>query len=128
MTSATLAVDVARQHRRGRTYVALAAVAWSTAGLFQRELTVNLGTQLAGRAFFAVIGILAFVAMAERGRVVHGFRQIGRAGLALAVLMAISSGAFIAALNYTSVANVLFLQALAPVLAALFGTFVGELV
>ena len=114
--------------RRGRLYVTLAAIAWSTAGLFQRELTVNLATQLAGRAFFAVIGILAFVAMAERGRVVHGFRQIGRAGLALAVLMAISSGAFIAALNYTSVANVLFLQALAPVLAALFGTFVGELV
>jgi drug/metabolite transporter (DMT)-like permease len=40
--------------------------------------------------------------------------------------MAISSGAFIAALNYTSVANVLFLQALAPVLAAVFGTFAGE--
>ena len=32
--------------RRGRLFVALAAVAWSTAGLFQRELTVNLGTQL----------------------------------------------------------------------------------
>jgi drug/metabolite transporter (DMT)-like permease len=126
VTTATLAVDVARQHRRGRTYVALAAIAWSTAGLFQRELTVDLATQLAGRAFFAVIGILAFVTVAERGRVVRGFRQIGRAGLALAALMAISSGAFIAALNYTSVANVLFLQALAPVLAAVFGTFVGE--
>jgi drug/metabolite transporter (DMT)-like permease len=126
VTTATLAVDVARQHRRGRTYVALAAIAWSTAGLFQRELTVDLATQLAGRAFFAVIGIVAFVAVAERGRVVAAFRDIGRAGLAVAALMAISSGAFIAALNYTSVANVLFLQALAPVLAAVFGTFVGE--
>ena len=126
MTTATLAVDVARQHRRGRTYVALAAIAWSTAGHFQRELTVDLATQLAGRAFFAVIGIVAFVAVAERGRVVRAFREIGRAGLAVAALMAISSGAFIAALNYTSVANVLFLQALAPVLAAVFGTFAGE--
>jgi drug/metabolite transporter (DMT)-like permease len=126
VTTATLAVDVARQHRRGRTYVALAAIAWSTAGLFQRELTVDLATQLAGRAFFAVIAIVAFVAVAERGRVVRAFREIGRAGLAVAALMAISSGAFIAALNYTSVANVLFLQALAPVLAAVFGTFVGE--
>jgi len=126
VTTATLTVDLARQHRRGRTYVALAAIAWSTAGLFQRELTVDLATQLAGRAFFAVLAILAFVAVAERGGVVRGFRAIGRAGLVMAVLMAISSGAFIAALNYTSVANVLFLQALAPVLAAVFGTFVGE--
>jgi len=30
------------EHRRGRTYVALAAVAWSTAGLLQRELTVDV--------------------------------------------------------------------------------------
>jgi drug/metabolite transporter (DMT)-like permease len=126
VTTATLAVEAARQHRRGRTYVALAAIAWSTAGLFQRELTVNLGTQLAGRAFFAVIGIVAYLAVAEHGRVVLAFREIGRAGLAVAALMAISSGAFIAALNYTSVANVLFLQALAPVLAAVFGTLVGE--
>ncbi|MFL5919887.1 MAG: DMT family transporter [Gaiellaceae bacterium] len=126
MTTATLAVEAARQHRRGRLYVALAAIAWSTAGLFQRELSVDLATQLAGRAFFAVLGIVAFVAMAERGRVVQAFREIGRPGLAVAVLMAASSGAFIAALNYTSVANVLFMQALAPVLAAAFGTFVGE--
>jgi drug/metabolite transporter (DMT)-like permease len=57
---------------------------------------------------------------------VHAFRAIGRPGLAVTVLMAVSSGTFIAALNYTSVANVLFLQALAPVLAAVLGTFIGE--
>lgn len=126
MTSATLALDLSRQHRRGRIYVALAAIAWSTAGLLQRKLTVDLATQLAGRAFFAVLGLLVFVAFAERGRVVHAFRAIGRPGLAVTVLMAVSSGTFIAALNYTSVANVLFVQALAPVLAAVLGTFVGE--
>jgi drug/metabolite transporter (DMT)-like permease len=126
VTSATLALDLARQHRRGRLYVALAAIAWSTAGLFQRKLDVGIGTQLAGRAFFAVLGLLVFVAVAERGRLVHAFRAIGRGGLAVAALMAVSSGAFIVALNYTSVANVLFMQALAPVLAAVLGTFVGE--
>jgi len=112
--------------RRGRLYVALAAVAWSTAGLLQRKLTVPLGTQLAGRALFAVLGLLLFVAIAERGRIVRAFGSIGRGGLAVTVLMASSSGSFIAALNYTSVANVLFMQALAPVLAAVLGTFVGE--
>ena len=126
MTSAAVAVDLTRQHRRGRLYVALAAVAWSTAGLLQRELAVNIGTQLAGRAFFAVLGLFAFVAVAERGQVVRAFRAIGKPGLAVAALMAASSGAFIVALNYTSVANVLFFQAISPILAAALGTFVGE--
>jgi drug/metabolite transporter (DMT)-like permease len=126
MTSATATIDLAGQRRRGRTYVALAALAWSTAGLFQRELTMSVGTQLAGRAFFAVLGLFAYVAIAERGAVVRAFRAIGRDGLFVAALLATSSGAFIVALNYTTVANVLFMQALAPVLAAVLGTFVGE--
>src|SRR6476619_6148245 len=107
--------------RRGRLFVALAAIAWSTAGLFQRELTVNLGTQLAGRALFAMLGIGVYIVATERGRSLAAFRAIGRPGLAIAALMAVSSGSFIAALNYTSVANVLFLQGLAPVLAAVLG-------
>jgi drug/metabolite transporter (DMT)-like permease len=126
VSSATATLDLAAQHRRGRLYVALAALAWSTAGLLQRELSVNVPTQLAGRALFATLGVCAYVAIAERGAVVGAFRAIGRAGLLLAALMAVSSGSFIAALNYTSVANVLFLQALAPVLAAVLGTLVGE--
>jgi drug/metabolite transporter (DMT)-like permease len=119
-------VDLAGQHRRGRLYVALAAVAWSTAGLFQRELSAGVGTQLAGRALFAVLGLLTYVAIAEHGAVLKAFRAIGRSGLAVAALLAVSSGAFIIALNHTTVANVLFMQALAPVLAAVLGTFVGE--
>jgi drug/metabolite transporter (DMT)-like permease len=126
MTTATATVELAGQHRRGRVYVALAAVAWSTAGLFQRELSAGVGTQLAGRAFFAVLGLLVYVAIAERGGVLRAFRAIGRSGLVVAALMAVSSGAFIVALNHTTVANVLFMQALAPVLAAVLGTFVGE--
>jgi drug/metabolite transporter (DMT)-like permease len=126
MTATTATLDLAAQHRRGRVYVALAAVAWSTAGILQRELTVDVATQLAGRAVFAVLAILAYVAVAERGAVVRGFRAIGRPGLAVAVLMAISSGSFIIALNHASVANVLFMQALAPVLAAALGRFAGE--
>jgi len=106
--------------------VAIAAVAWSTAGILQRELSVGLATQLAGRAFFAVLGILAYVAVAEHGALVGAFRAIGRSGLAIAALMAISSGSFITALNHTSVANVLFMQAIAPILAAAFGTALGE--
>jgi drug/metabolite transporter (DMT)-like permease len=126
MASATASLPLGAQHRRGRTFVALAAVAWSTAGIFQRELSVGVATQLAGRALFAVLGLLAYVAVVERGAVWRAFRAVGRAGLAIAALMAVSSGSFIVALNHTSVANVLFMQALSPVLAAAFGMLVGE--
>src|SRR5439155_9299047 len=119
MTSAT-------DQRRGRLFVALAAVAWSTAGLLQRELTASAATQLAGRALFALLGVLAYVAVAERGRVVRAFRATGAGGLAVAVLMAISSRTFIIALNHASVADVLFILAIGPVLAAARGALVGE--
>jgi drug/metabolite transporter (DMT)-like permease len=116
----------ASDQRRGRLFVALAAIAWSTAGLLQRELTVDTATQLAGRAFFALLGVLAYVAVSERGHVARAFRATGRGGLAVAALMALSSGTFIVALNNTSVANVLFVLAIGPVLAAALGTLVGE--
>ena len=126
MATATAPTDLAQQSGRGRLFVALAAVAWSSAGVLQRELSVDLATQLAGRALFAVLALLAYVAVAEQGSVLRAFRAIGRAGLAVAALMAVSSGAFIVALNYASVANVLFMQALAPILAAALGTVLGE--
>jgi drug/metabolite transporter (DMT)-like permease len=108
------------QHRRGQAYVALAAVAWSTAGILQRELHVGLGTQVAGRAFFAFVALAVFVAAgSHRHGLVAQAREHGRAMLGVSVSTAIASGAFIVALNYTTVARVLFLQAVAPMVAAL---------
>ena len=112
--------------QKGRVFVALAAVAWSTAGLFQRELSVGTATQVAGRAVFAALGLLAYIAAAERGAIVSAFRAIGSGGLAVVALLATSSASFIAALNHASVANVLFMQALAPILAAVLGTLIGD--
>ena len=112
--------------RRGRSYVALAAVAWSSAGLFQRELSVSTATQVAGRAVFAAVGLFAYVALSERGAVGRAFRAIGRGGIAIVILLALSSGSFLVALNHASVANVLFFQALAPILAAAMGSFLGD--
>ena len=119
MTTAAVALQESRRRRRGQIYVALAAVAWSTAGVLQRQLTLDTATQVAGRAAFASVALLAYVAVVERGRVVQAFRSIGLAGVAVALCVATASGSFIAALNHTSVARVLFILALAPVLAAL---------
>lgn len=112
-------LDAGATERRGQVYVALAALAWSTAGVLQRGLSVNAATQVGVRAVFAGAAILAYVAVVERGRVVQAFRAVGRAGLGFAVCIASASACFIVALNHTSVAHVLFIQAMAPVLAAL---------
>jgi drug/metabolite transporter (DMT)-like permease len=119
-------VTTAADQRRGRLFVAGAALAWSTAGLLQRELTASTATQLAGRALFAMLGILVYIALSERGHIARAFRAIGRDGIVVALGMAVSSSTFIVALNHTSVANVLFVLAIGPVLAAALGTLAGE--
>ena len=113
------ATEDAHARRRGQLFVALAALAWSTAGVLQRALSIDTTTQLAGRALFAFAALLAFVALFNRGRTVAVFRAMGRASFAVAGCMAVASGSFIVALNHANVANVLFMQAVAPVLAAL---------
>jgi drug/metabolite transporter (DMT)-like permease len=110
-----------RRAREGQLAIVGAAVAWSTAGLAQRELDAEPATQVAGRAVFAGLALLAIVLATERRGTFRAFRRMGRSGLALAVFLAISSGSFLLALNYTSVANVLFMQAAAPMMAALLG-------
>jgi drug/metabolite transporter (DMT)-like permease len=110
-----------RRARQGQLAILVAAVAWSTAGLAQRELDASPATQVAGRAVFAALALFVLVVAIERRGTVTAFRSMGRAGLAMAVFLAISSGTFLLALNHTTVANVLFMQAAAPMMAALLG-------
>lgn len=114
---------------RGRIYVLLAALAWSSAGVLQRELHVSTATQLGGRALFALLGLLGFAIVQERRGTARAFRRMGGAGLGFAACTAISSGTFIVALNHTTVANVLFMQAASPLVAALLARLaLGEAV
>jgi drug/metabolite transporter (DMT)-like permease len=119
VASAAVVGEEVGRRRRGQIYVALAAVAWSTAGVLQRQLTLDTSTQVFGRAAFAGAALLGYVAIVERGQVLRGFKSVGVAGIAVAFCVAIASGCFIGALNHASVARVLFILAVAPVLAAL---------
>jgi drug/metabolite transporter (DMT)-like permease len=119
VASAAVVSEEAGRRRRGQIYVALAAVAWSTAGVLQRQLTLDTSTQVFGRAAFAGAALLGYVAIVERGQVLRGFKSVGGAGVAVALCVAIASGCFISALNHASVARVLFILAVSPVLAAL---------
>ena len=118
MTTHAVSVVQPDVRRRGQLYVGLAALAWSTAGLLQRELSVDIPTQLAGRALFAFLALAVLAALSNRARTLDAFRSMGLAGLAVAVCTSVASGSFIVALNHANVANVLFMQALAPIAAA----------
>jgi drug/metabolite transporter (DMT)-like permease len=110
--------------RRGQIYVALAAAAWSTAGVLQREVSVDTATQVGFRALFALVALIGYLLVTERGRLVAAIRSTGRAGIAMAFFQALASGLFIVALNDTTVAHVLIILALAPFAAALLGRVV----
>jgi drug/metabolite transporter (DMT)-like permease len=110
--------------RRGELYAVLAAVVWSSAGILQRQLSVGAATQVAGRGTFAFLALAAYVAVLRHRR---GRASIGRGGLILAVCMSVASACFMLALNHTSVAHVLFFQALSPLVAALLAAkLIGE--
>src|SRR4051812_49850416 len=105
--------------RRGQLFVVLAAIAWSTAGVLQRELSVDTATQLAGRAAFAAVALAVFVVFMSRGHPLAAFRSVGMAGLGVAGAAATPARMFIVAPEHPKGAEVLFMQAAPPPAAAL---------
>ena len=57
-------------YRAGQLIMVSAAVVWSTAGVLQREVEAGPATQVADRAVFAGLTILAAVVVTERRRTV----------------------------------------------------------
>jgi drug/metabolite transporter (DMT)-like permease len=110
--------------RRGQLLCAAAAIAWSSAGPVQRAVDATSATQVAVRAGVGALALFAYL-LVRRGRgTLAAFRSVGRAGLVVAVALAIVSSAFILALAHTSVAHVLLFQATSPFLAALLAWLV----
>ena len=99
----------------GLILVMAAAVAWSTAGLFTRAMTVDTPTILFWRGVFGGLGMIAVMLA------VGGMRRMGRADWAYAGLTALSMLFFISALRATSVAHVAIITASVPFVAAWLG-------
>jgi drug/metabolite transporter (DMT)-like permease len=90
---------------QGVVLVLAGTVAFSSAGYFVRLLGKEAATILFWRGIFTALTVLAFVAWRERGGTWASFKAIGRPGLWIAALSAVSMGCFIASLQYTTVAN-----------------------
>jgi drug/metabolite transporter (DMT)-like permease len=106
----------------GRAYgialVTLASILWSTAGLFVRFLDLDVWTMQFWRALFAGLSIFVLI-LADKGwRAPQAMRAIGRPGLAAVPISAVSMICYVAALKFTTVANVLIVYATVPFVAA----------
>jgi len=108
--------------RRGEILAIVAALAWSTAGILQRQLTLTAATQIVGRAVFAFIALLTFLVITQRSQLRATFRSVPTVPvIVVAVSFASASCMFVLALNHTTVAHVLVIQAMTPIIAALLG-------
>ena len=115
------AFDHAGMRRRGIFLVAGSAVVWSFGGAIARFLSVDDSwTVIFWRSLFAAIFLLGFMLWRDGPRgTLALFRGMGLAGLGVAMCFAIASTSFVVALAYTTVANILLMQAGVPLIAAL---------
>lgn len=108
---------------RGALLVFGAALAWSFGGAIARGLEVSDSwTIIAWRSFFAALFLLGFMVWRDGiAGTVRLFRSMGPPGVAVALCFATASISFVVALGYTTVANILLMQAGVPLIAALLG-------
>ncbi|MBZ9992664.1 DMT family transporter [Mesorhizobium sp. BH1-1-4] len=112
----------AREERVGMLLVFLSALMWSFGGTIARFVSVgDSWTVIFWRSVWAAVFLLCFMAWRDGWRgMVKSFRDMGLPGIAVGSCFAIASTSFVVALAYTTVANILLMQAGVPLLAALF--------
>jgi drug/metabolite transporter (DMT)-like permease len=110
-----------REERIGILLVFLSALMWSFGGAIGRFVEVDSSwTVVFWRSLWAAVFLLGFMAWRDGLRgTLKLFQGMGLPGLAVAVCFATASTSFVVALAYTTVANILLMQAGVPLLAAL---------
>ena len=111
----------ASQERLGAILVFMSAVAWSFGGAIARYLTIEDNwTVVFWRALFAGIFLVGFLLFRDGPReTIRLYRNMGVPGLLVGFGFATASTCFIIAISYTTVANVVLIQAGVPLFAAL---------
>ncbi|MDB5523687.1 MAG: hypothetical protein JWM58_1450 [Rhizobium sp.] len=113
--------ETAMQERLGATLVFASAVAWSFGGAISRFLTIDDSwTVVFWRCLFAGLFLVGFLVLRDGPReTLRLYRNMGVPGLLVAFGFAVASTCFIIAISYTTVANVVLIQAGVPLFAAL---------
>ena len=119
--------DAATRHRLGVALVALAALFWSTSGLFVRLITADLMTMLFLRGVFSGSAVMLVYLMLEGKAGLFRLRTLSAPVFAVAACSALGMISGIGAIRYTTVAEALIIYATVPFVTAAFAwVFVGE--
>lgn len=110
-----------RDERLGIVLVFLSALVWSFGGAIARFVeTPDSWAVVFWRSFWASAFILGFMFWRDGVRgTIRLFRGMGWPGMAVAVCFSVASTSFVVALSYTTVANIVLMQAGVPLIAAL---------
>ncbi len=116
-----------QQHRLGLALVAMAALAWSSSGLFIRLITADLMTVLFWRGIFSGSAIMLLFFLIEKAKAWTILRGLRIPALAVAVLSAFGMITGIGSLRYTGIADAMVIYATVPfVTAGMAYVFIGE--
>lgn len=109
-----------REERLGFLLVFLSALMWSFGGAIARFIVAENWTVVFWRSAWAATFLLGFMLWRDGGgRTLGLFKGMGLPGLAVAVCFATASTSFVVALGYTTVANIVLMQAGVPLIATL---------
>ncbi len=113
------------QHKSGVILVMVSALVFSTAGIFTKGVTADAWAVIFWRGLSAAIFTTGYLTL--RGQLKKEIAAFGGPALAVTLLGASGTAAFIPAFKLTSVANVTLIWASAPFIsAALAWLFIGE--
>ncbi len=113
------------QYVVGVVLVVIAAVTYSTAGLFTKGVAAGSWEVIFWRGVFAAAFTTAWTI--NRGAFRQNFFAMGYSGWAVGIVGALGTTAFIPAFKLTSIANVSLIYAVAPLIAALLAWLaIGE--
>ncbi|MCY7308349.1 MAG: DMT family transporter [Rhodoferax sp.] len=109
--------------RRGALLVFASAAVWSLGGVIAKFLSMtDPWAVICWRSVFAALFLLCFMLWRNGwSGTKQMFRAMGWAGIGVGLCFATASTCFVVALGYTTVANILLMQAGAPLIAALAG-------
>jgi drug/metabolite transporter (DMT)-like permease len=100
----------------GLLLVLVSAGIFSSAGLFVKSVTAEAWVIIFWRGLFAVLFTTGYIIY--RGTLRKEFTQMGKPGVAAALIGALGTIAFIASFKFTSIANVSLIYAASPFIAA----------
>lgn len=98
----------------GVILICIAAVSWSTAGLFTRIVTTDIPTILFWRSLFGGLSVFIIYIIAHRPKALLPLFRFSLGEIVLACVSGIAMCLFISAFFYTSIANVSFIYGTSP--------------